>query len=516
MMQCESRNLSMLLDLYELTMANGFFLDHRAARKTTFDLFYRKNPDGGGYAVFAGLEQAIDQILGMRFEEEDIAYLRSLKLFPEEFLGYLRGYRFQGDVTAAPEGTIVFPNEPIVTVSGSLLDTQLVETALLNQVNHQSLIATKASRIVRAADGRGVSDCGARRAHTVDSAVYGARAAYIGGVDSTATVMAGELFGIPVTGTMAHSWVMYYGDELEAFRKYAETYPDSTVLLVDTYDVLKSGVPNAIRVAHDVLEPAGHRLRGIRLDSGDLAYLSKRARAMLDAAGLEDCKIIASNSLDEWTVRSLIEQGARIDSFGVGERLITAKSDPVFGAVYKLVATEEGGACIPRIKLSETPEKITNPGRKRLYRVFDETGHAVADLIAKREEALDFTGKVDYIDPKKPWRKREFTGCAARELHRDIIKDGRLVCEFPSLKEIRGYVAGQLRDEIWCEEQRMENPHAHYLDMTPPYYQMKLDTIDRETLDAESLPDGSTTASSSRAQALDPAFASAGFEGAQS
>lgn len=477
MTQCESRNLSMLLDLYELTMANGFFLDDKASRKTTFDLFYRKNPDGGGYAVFAGLEQAIDQILGLRFEEEDIAYLRSLKLFPEEFLTYLRDYRFQGDVTAVPEGTIVFPHEPLVTVSGSLLDAQLVETALLNQVNHQSLIATKASRIVRAASGRTVSDFGARRAHNVDSAVYGARAAYLGGVDSTATVMAGELFGIPLSGTMAHSWVMYYGDELTAFRKYAEAYPDDTVLLVDTYDVLRSGVPNAIRVAHEVLEPAGHRLRGIRLDSGDLAYLSKRARAMLDEAGLEDCKIIASNSLDEWTVRSLIDQGACIDGFGVGERLVTAKSDPVFGAVYKLVATEEHGVCVPRIKLSETPEKITNPGRKRLYRVFDDCGHAVADLIAKRDEELDFTQGVDFVDPKKPWEKRRFTGCTARELHQDIIKGGQLVYRFPALSSVRRYVAEQLRDEIWCEEQRVENPHAHYLDMTPDYYRMKIETL---------------------------------------
>ena len=322
-------------------------------------------------------------------DEDDIAYLRSQNLFSEEFLEYLRSYRFHGDIYAMPEGTVIYPNEPLVTVVAPLLDAQLIETALLLEVNHQSLIATKANRIVRAAKGRGVSDFGARRAHNVDAAVYGARAAYIGGVTGTATVLAGEMFQIPISGTMAHSWVMFCDSEYEAFKKYAETYPDSTVLLVDTYDVLKSGIPNAIRVAKEVLEPMGKRLRGVRLDSGDLAYLSKEARKMLDEAGLEDCLIVASNGLDEYTIRSIIHQGAKIDSFGVGERLITSASNPVFGAVYKMAAVKKDGKLIPKIKVSETAEKITNPGLKKIYRVYNEEGKAIADYLALFDEVID-------------------------------------------------------------------------------------------------------------------------------
>ena len=335
MTQFDKRNISMMMDFYEMTMANGYFNDHDTETQVVFDVFYRQNPDGGGFAIFAGLEQVIEYVENMRFSEDDIEYFRQQHMFSEDFLNYLKDFRFHGDIYAMPEGTVMYPNEPILTVVGSLIDAQLVETAILAQINHQSLSATKARRIVKAAgEGRAVSDFGARRAHNMDAATYGARAAYIGGVVGTATVSAGQMFDIPISGTMAHSWVMFYGDEFEAFKHYAENYPDGTVLLVDTYDVIHSGIPNAIRVAREVLEPMGKRLKGIRIDSGDLAYLSKRVRKMLDEAGLEDCKIVVSNSLDEFTIASLLSQGACIDSFGVGERLITAKSEPVFGAVY--------------------------------------------------------------------------------------------------------------------------------------------------------------------------------------
>lgn len=371
----------------------------------------------------------------------------------------------------------MYPNEPFMTIVANLIDAQLVETAILAQINHQSLIATKARRIVRAAEGRFVSDFGARRAHNMDAATYGARAAYIGGVNGTATVSAGQLFNIPVNGTMAHSWVMYFRNEFEAFKRYAEVYPDSTTLLVDTYDVVHSGIPNAIRVAKEVLEPQGKRLRGVRIDSGDLAYLSKKIRKMLDDADLNDCKIIASNSLDEFTITSLINQGAAIDSFGVGERLITAKSEPVFGAVYKIVAVEEGGQFIPRIKVSENVEKITNPGLKDIYRVYNEAGHAVADLIALFNEPVDLAKSFRYVDPVKPWKNRRFENFTAKKLSRLYVKDGRRVETLPTLNEVRDYVKHQLAHEIWQEEQRFENPHRHYLDMTPDYYDMKMSLL---------------------------------------
>ena len=477
MSQFDARNLSMLMDLYEMTMANGYFEEQREDEYVTFDVFFRKNPDGGGYAVFAGLEQVLDYLEKMHFSAEDIDYLRSLGLYREEFLRWLSQYRFRGTVTAVPEGTIVYPNEPILTVNAPLLDAQLVETAILSQINHQSLIATKTRRIVQAAEGRSVSDFGARRAHNADAAVYGARAAYIGGADSTATVLAGQQFGIPVSGTMAHSWVMYHDDELTAFRRFAEVYPDDTVLLVDTYDVLNSGVPNAIRTAKEVLEPQGKRLRGIRLDSGDLAYLSKAARAMLDEAGLADCKIIVSNSLDESTIHSILEQGGCIDGFGVGERLITAKSDPVFGAVYKLVAVHRDKVCQPKIKISETFEKITNPGRKRLWRVYDAAGYAVADLITLADETPDLSRPYAFVDPNKPWKQNTFTGCTLRPLRQTVMRNGKRVGNAPALEEIRAYVRRQLTHEIWQSEQRFVNPHTHYLDMSPAYYEMKMELL---------------------------------------
>lgn len=477
MKQNQKRNLTMVMDFYELTMSNGYFKEQDRDSRVAFDVFFRKNPDGGGYSIFAGLEQIIEYIRDLHFDEDDIAYLRERGIFEEEFLEYLQNFSFRGDVYAFPEGTIMYPNEPVITVIAPLIDAQLVETAILLQINHQSLVATKASRIVRAAQGRVVSDFGARRAHNMDAAVYGARAAYIGGVDSTATVLSGKAFQIPVGGTMAHSWVMYYEDEFTAFRKYAETYPDATVLLVDTYDVLKSGIPNAIRVAKEVLEPMGKRLRGVRIDSGDLAYLSKKTRKMLDEAGLTDCKIIASNSLDEYTITSLIEQGGCIDSFGVGERLITSKSDPVFGAVYKIAGVEQAGVFQPRIKVSENVEKITNPGLKKVYRIYDQTGKAVADLLGKYEEEIDLSQSFRYVDPVAPWRQRTFDDCTCKELQVPIFQNGKLVYELPALDEIREYVRKQMEEQMWSEEQRFENPHAHYLDMTPSYYDMKMELL---------------------------------------
>lgn len=477
MTQSDPRNLSMFMDLYESIMANGYHAASKADDLVTFDMFYRKNPDGGGFAIFAGLEQVLDYLENFHFDEADIAYLRSLNIFRPEFLEWLKTYRFRGTVYAMPEGTVMYPNEPMITIYAPLADAQLIETAILAEVNHQSLIATKTHRIVSAAQGRSVADFGARRAHNMDAAVYGARAAYIGGANSTSTILAGQMFGIPVSGTMAHSWVMYHDDEYAAFKHFAELYPDSCILLVDTYNVLESGVPNAIRVAKEVLEPMGKRLKGIRLDSGDLAYLSKEARAMLDAAGLKDCIIVASNSLDEFTIRSLLEQGSCIDSFGVGERLITAKSDPVFGAVYKLVAVDKGQACLPKIKISETFEKITNPGRKRLWRVYDKQGHAIADLITLDTETPDLSVPYRYVDPQKPWRQSCFMGCTIRELHEKVMENGKRLKSPPSLDEIRAFVKKQLDSEIWPEEQRFENPHHHFLDMSPSYYEMKMELL---------------------------------------
>lgn len=481
MTQFDKRNLSMMTDFYELTMANGYFVNG-ARNRAAFDVFYRRNPDGGGYAVFGGLEQVIEYVENMSFGAKDIDWLYSQHLFSDDFLSYLEDFRFRGDIYAFPEGTIMYPNEPIMTVVGNLIDVQLVETAILAQINHQSLIATKASRIVRAAEGRAVSDFGARRAHNMDAATYGARAAYIGGVNSTATVSAAQLFNIPAGGTMAHSWVMFFGDEFEAFKRYAQVYPDSTTLLVDTYDVLNSGIPNAIRLAKEFLEPQGKRLRGVRIDSGDLAYLSKKIRAMLDHAGLSDCKIIASNSLDEFTISSLLAQGAAIDSFGVGERLITAKSEPVFGAVYKLVAVEVDGQFLPRIKISENIDKITNPGLKNIYRIYDSDSHAVADLITLADEFVDLSAPFRYVDPLKPWKIRRFENCSAKKLSKLYVKDGRRLHSLPALSTIRDYVYHQLAREIWPEEQRFENPHRHFLDMSPRFYDMKFSLLHKSRI----------------------------------
>lgn len=475
--QFQERNISMVMDMYELTMSNGYFNEKCQDTLAAFDVFYRKNPDNAGFAIFAGLEQIVEYIQNLHFGEKDIEYLRSRNLFTEEFLEYLRDFRFRGDIYAMPEGTIMYPNEPIMTVAAPLIDAQLIETAILLELNHQSLIATKTNRIVRAAGGRPVSDFGARRAHNVDAAVYGARAAYIGGAVGTATVLAGQMFQIPISGTMAHSWVMSFDQEFDAFRAYAESYPDSTVLLVDTYDVLHSGVPNAIRTAKEVLEPLGKRLKGIRLDSGDLAYLSKEARKMLDEAGLTDCIIVASNSLDEYTITSLNRQEAKIDSYGVGEKLITSSTTPVFGAVYKLVAIEKEGKFVPKIKISETAEKITNPGIKEIYRVYDRDGKAIADYLTVKGERIDTSGPVRYVDPINYWKNRSFVDCTFKPLQKQIFRNGELVYELPTLEEIRTYVRNQLDNEIWKEEQRFENSHPHYLDMSPDMFELKMSLL---------------------------------------
>lgn len=473
----DRRNISMVMDLYELTMSNGYFLESDEGDLATFDVFFRKVPDNGGYAIFAGLEQIVEYIEDMHFEEDDIEYLRSLKMFDERFLEFLKDYKFRGDVWAFDEGTVIFPGEPIIKVTAPMIDAQMVETAILAQFNHQSLIATKTSRIVRAAKGRPVSDFGARRAHNMDAAVYGARAAYIGGAAGSATVLSGKMFGIPISGTMAHSWVMYHDSEYEAFASYARLYPAGTVLLIDTYDVLRSGTPNAIRCAKEVLEPMGQRLKGVRLDSGDLAYLTKEVRKMLDAAGLEDCKIVASNSLDEYSISSIIDQGGCIDAFGVGERLITSKSDPVFGGVYKISAVEKNGVVLPKIKVSEAVEKITNPGRKDVYRIYDRTGHAIADLITHEGEEVDLSKPYRCIDTVRPWMDVELREYTAKPLLKKVISGGKSVYRARSLEEIRDYVAEQLRNEIWEEEQRFENPHGHHMDMSNSYFNDKIELL---------------------------------------
>ena len=434
----DKRNISMMMDLYELTMANGYFLSENEDTRVAFDVFYRKNPDGGGFSIFAGLEQIVEYLQGMHFEDEDIEYLRGLHQFDEKFLEYLRDFKFTGDLYAYPEGTIMYPGEPVVTVVAPLVEAQLVETEILAQVNHQSLIATKAQRIVRSAGGRAVSDFGARRAHNNDAAIYGARAAFIGGVKGTATVSAGQYFDIPVGGTMAHSFIMFYKDELTAFRKFASIYPDNCILLVDTYDVLKQGVPHAIQVFKEMRDKGIRSTNfGIRIDSGDLGYLTQKSREMLDAAGFTNAKIVISNSLDEYTIRSILDQGGKVDSFGVGERLITSRSEPVFGAVFKLCAVEENGKFEPRIKISDSVEKITNPGIKDVYRIYDKCGHAIADLITGHGEEVDMRKPYRFVDPIEPWKVREFSDCSGKLLQKPVIKGGKLVQKLPSVRNIQ-------------------------------------------------------------------------------
>jgi nicotinate phosphoribosyltransferase len=476
----KERNLTMLMDYYELTMANGYYVGGYQDKWVVFDMFYRNNPDGGGFVVCAGLEQLIEYIENMHFTDADIAYLRGRGQFDEGFLGYLKNFHFRGTVEAVPEGTIVYPYTPLVKVTAPVIDAQIIETMLLLTINFQSLIATKSCRICRAAGDALVMEFGARRAHGADAAILGARAAYIGGAGATATALTDELYGVKAVGTMAHSWVQFFDSEFEAFKAYAQTYPDSCTLLIDTYDILNSGVVNAIRVAKEVLEPAGHRLAGVRIDSGDLAYFSKKLRKILDQNGLTDCKIVVSNSVDEYLINSLNDQGAKIDSYGVGERLITSKSDPVFGGVYKLAAVQRAdGTFEPKIKISENVEKITNPGKKTLYRIYNkETGYGYADLIALEDEVIDETAPIPFVDPKKPWKQMTFEHVEVKKLHVTIFENGKLVYEKPTLSEIRAYVKEQLEHTVYEEEQRLYNPHEHYVDLSRKLYQVKEQMLD--------------------------------------
>ena len=462
-------NLTMLTDFYELTMADGYFETGMAEDIAYFDMFFRKVPDGGGFAIMAGLEQTIDYLKNLKFTEEDIEYLRSKNMFCEEFLEYLRNFEFKCDVWAVPEGTPIFPHEPIVTVRGPVMQAQFIETMVLLTINHQSLIATKANRIVRAAKGRPVMEFGTRRAHGGDAAVFGARAAYIGGCAGTACAIADRDYGIKALGTMAHSWVQMFPDEYTAFKKYAEIYPQNCTLLVDTYNVLKSGVPAAIKVFKE-MKPES---MGIRIDSGDVTYLTKKARKMLDDAGLTDCKIVVSNSLDEYIIRDVILEGACIDSFGVGERMITAKSEPVFGGVYKLAALETNGELIPKIKISENVEKITNPGFKGLFRLYDKTtGKARGDVITVAGETIPEQDEYVIFDPNAVWKKTRVTNYTVRNLQVPIFKGGKCVYQSPSIEEIREYCKEQI-DTLWDETLRFENPQTYYVDLSQKLWDMK-------------------------------------------
>lgn len=464
------RNLTMLCDFYELTMGNGYFQNGFYKRKTYFDVFFRKVPDGGGYAIAAGLEQVIDYIKDLHFTKENIEFLRTKKIFSEDFLKYLENFRFSGDIYAVPEGTPVFPYEPILTVCAPAIEAQLVETYILLAINHQSLIATKASRIVRAADGRAVTEFGSRRAQGADAAIIGARAAYIGGCNGTACVLTDEMYGVPAGGTMAHSWVQMFDNEYEAFKTYCEIYPNKPILLVDTYNTLKSGIPTAIRVFNEM----GIKDGGIRLDSGDIAYLSKKARKMLDDARLTHCRIIASNALDEYLIRDLLRQGACVDSFGVGECLITSRSTPIFGCVYKLAAVEdENGNIIPKIKISENTAKITNPHFKKLYRYYDRnTGKALADEICLYDEVVDDTKPHTIFDPAETWKTKELYDFVAKDIRVTVFKDGNLVYNPPELSDIQKYCKEQI-DLLWDEVKRFENPHTYYVDLSQKLWNIK-------------------------------------------
>ena len=467
-------NLTMLCDYYELTMTNGYYACGMQNRITYFDIFFRSVPDGGGFAIAAGLEQAIHYIQQLHFDEDDIAYLRGRKMFSEGFLESLRNYRFTGDIWAVPEGTPIFPNEPIMTVRAPAIEAQIIETFLLLTLNHQSLIATKANRVTRAAQGRTVLEFGSRRAQGSDAAVLGARAAYIGGCKGTACTLTDELYGVPAGGTMAHSWVQMFDSEYEAFKAYCEIYPDNPTLLVDTYNVLKSGVPNAIRVFNEVLKPRGLTKCGVRLDSGDMTYLTKKTRKMLDEAGWESCKISCSNALDEYLIQDLLNQGAQIDLFGVGERLITARSEPVFGCVYKLAAVEdEAGNIIPKIKVSENVGKITNPHFKKVYRFYgNDTGKAIADYICLHDEVVDDSRDLEIFDPQATWKRKNIYNFTAKELLVPIFQNGELVYDMPSLPEIQKYCAAQV-DTLWDEVKRFDNPHTYYVDLSQKLWDIK-------------------------------------------
>ncbi len=474
-------NLTMIMDMYELTMANGIFTGEMRDTVTYFDMFFRRVPDQGGYAIMAGLEELIEYMNDLKFTDEDIEYLKNLNLFDDEFIDYLRNFKFCCDVWAVPEGTVIFPHEPIVTVKGPAIQALMLETMLLLTVNHQSLIATKANRIVRSADGRPVMEFGARRAHGYGAAYYGARAAIIGGCTGTSCLLTAKDFDVPASGTMAHSWVQLFEDEYTAFKTYAEKYPDSCLLLVDTYNVLKSGIPNAIKVFNEVLKPLGKRPKGIRIDSGDITYISKKARKMLDDAGYPDCKICVSNSLDEYLIRDMIFQGAKVDSFGVGERLITASSEAVFGGVYKLSAVEEKGKIIPKIKISENTAKVTLPGVKIPWRLYDrETGKAIADVITLGHEKIDSSEPYEIFDPVHTWKRKVVTDFVAKKLQVKIFENGKQVYENPCVKEISKHRAEQV-ESLWDEVKRFENPHTYYVDLSEDLWNLKHNLLKKLT-----------------------------------
>lgn len=469
----DEKNLTMLCDFYEYTMANGYLKSGLQDTMVYFDMFFRNVPDNGGFAIMAGLEQVIERIRDMRFDDSDIDFFRSKGIFDEDFLSYLRDFRFTGDVWAIPEGTPIFPNEPIITVRATAPQAQMLETLMLLTVNHQSMIATKANRIVRAADGRAVMEFGSRRAQGSDAAILGARAAYIGGCSGTACTISDRDYGIPASGTMAHSWVQIFDSELEAFETYCRIYPHNATLLVDTYDVLNSGIPNAIKAFKNVLLPMGIKECGIRIDSGDLAFLSRKARRMLDEAGLTECRIIVSNALDEWIIKDLVDQGACIDAFGVGDKLITSHSTPVFGGVYKLAGVEmSDGSISPRIKISNNTVKITTPGFKKVYRLFDREGMAIADLVCLRDETVDESKPLTLFAPDAKWKQKTVENFRAEELQVQIFKGGELVYDIPSLDDVRRHCSESIAT-LWDEVKRFSNPHMYYVDLSEKLWSLK-------------------------------------------
>ena len=468
----------MLTDFYEITMANGYFLNGKGDTTVQFDMFFRNIPDNGGFAIMAGVEQLVEYLENLSFSDEDIEYLRG-RGFCEKFLDYLKNFEFKCDIYSVPEGTPIFPREPIVTVKGPAIQAQFIETMVLLAINHQSLIATKTNRIVRAAQGRPIMEFGSRRAQGFDGAVYGARAAYIAGCAGTACTIVDREFGVPALGTMAHSWVQLFDSELDAFCAYAKAYPHDCTLLVDTYNVLKSGIPNAIEAFKREVLPRGFRPKGIRIDSGDITYLSKKARVMLDEAGFEDVKIVASNSLDEYIIRDMLLQGAKVDSFGVGERLITASSAPVFGGVYKLCAVEKDGEMIPKIKLSENTAKVTIPGAKKLWRLYDnESGKALADVITLEDETIDDSRDYEIFDPDYTWKRKNVYNFSARQLLQPLFINGKRVYEYQDIDDIKSYCLSQV-DTLWDEVKRFENPHTYYVDLSQRLWDTKHELINK-------------------------------------
>ncbi|MDO5714012.1 MAG: nicotinate phosphoribosyltransferase [Tissierellia bacterium] len=468
----DKNNYTLLADFYEFAMGNGYFENNMGDTIVTFDMFFRSVPDNASYAIIAGLEQLIDYLEQLHFTDEDINFLRTKGIFSEEFLEYLRNFEFECDMWAMPEGTVAFPQEPLVIVRGPVIQAQLIETIVLLTINHQSMVATKANRIVGAAKGRPVIEFGSRRAQGYTGANLGARASYIGGCDGSANTLAEKLYGIPALGTMAHSWIQMFPTELEAFKTYAATYPDNCILLIDTYDTLKKGVPNAIKTFDEVLKPLGKRPKGVRIDSGDIAYLSKKTRQLLDEAGYEDCPIMASNSLDEFVIENLLLQGACVDSFGVGERLITSKSSPVFGGVYKLTGVERNGVLEPTIKISENVTKITTPGFKSVYRFYDKKQNkALADVIALHDEEIP-EDEYEIFHPIYTWKRRVLTGYEVKPLLVQIYDKGKLVYDLPTLDEIREKVKKEL-DCLWEEMKRLDNPHEYIVDLSQELWNVK-------------------------------------------